>query len=491
MFVIPAIDIIDGKCVRLTQGNFENSTTYSSNPVDVAKNFERQGAQFLHVVDLDGARSGFPANSETIIAIAKSANIPLQVGGGIRSYEQAKKYLENGVKKIVLSTVAMEDPKLLERLFKDFGSSRVAVSVDIKDGKVATRGWLEKSAKTAYDLIALLKRVGITSIIVTDTSKDGLLEGPNFELARQFINERFETIAAGGVSALSDIQEFNKLGAQGVIVGKALYEGKIDLQAAQRAVEYKNELAKRIIPCLDVKNGRVVKGIHFSDLRDAGDPVELAKQYCELGADELVFLDIVATLENRKTFCELVLKIAKEISIPFTVGGGISTIEDIRKLLNAGADKVSIGTAAVINSNFVKEAAEYFGSQCIVISVDAKRQNKGWKIYIKGGIKETDIDAIEFSKKMEQLGAGELLVNSLDRDGTKKGFDLELLKIITDSVNIPVIASSGAGSMQDFLDVFQKTKVDAALGASIFHYKEIDIRGLKKFLSDNNISIKL
>lgn len=489
--MIPAIDIINGKCVRLTQGNFDKSTVYSGNPVEVAKNFEKQGARFLHIVDLQGAKSGFPVNSNTIFAIAKSVKTSLQVGGGIRSYEQAKKYLENGVEKIILSTVAVEDQKLLGSFLKDFGSFRIMVSVDIKDGKIATRGWLKKENKTVADIISVLKRIGITSVIVTDSSKDGLLKGPNFELARQFINERFKTIAAGGVSALSDIQEFNKLGVQGVIVGKALYEGKIDLQVAQRAVEYKNELAKRIIPCLDVKNGRVVKGTYFTNLRDAGDPVELGKRYCEQGADELVFLDIAATLEKRKTFLELVSKIAKEINIPFTVGGGISTIEDIRKLLNAGADKVSIGSAAVQNPDLIRKAAQYFGSQCIVISVDAKRQNKGWKIYIKGGKEETGVDALKFSQKMDHLGAGELLVNSLDRDGTKQGFDLELLKIITDSVNIPVIASSGAGSMQDFLEVFQKINIDAALGASIFHYKEVDIKKLKKFLSNNNIHVRL
>lgn len=491
MFIIPAIDIIDGKCVRLARGNFSNSVTYSNSPVDVARNFEKQGARFLHIVDLDGARSSFPVNSKIILAIAKSVNIPLQVGGGIRSYDQARKYLENGALKIILSTIAIDDPKLLERLLKDFGSSRITVSVDIKDGKVATRGWQGTSTKTAYDLIPVLKRVGITSVIVTDTSKDGLLKGPNFDLAKQFINEGFKTIAAGGITSLSDIEEFNKLGAFGVIVGKAIYERMIDLRKAQRKVTYKNNLAKRIIPCLDVKNGRVVKGTRFRNLRDAGDPVELGKRYCDLGADELVFLDISATLENRKTFCELVSKIAKEINIPFTVGGGVSTIEDIRKLLNVGADKVSIGSAAVRNPILIKEAAEYFGSQCIVISVDAKRQNKGWKIYTKGGIKETNIDVIEFSKQMEQFGAGELLVNSLDRDGIKKGFDLDLLKSITDSVNIPVIASSGAGSMKDFLAVFQKTKVDAALGASVFHYQEVSIMELKKFLFNNNLPIRM
>lgn len=482
---------MNGKCVRLAQGNFAKSTIYNSNPVEVAKDFAKQGAQSLHIVDLDGAKSGFPVNLETVLAIVKSVNIPLQVGGGIRLYDQAQKYLENGIEKIILSTVAIEDPKLLERLLEEFGSYRVTVSVDIDDGQVATRGWMKKNTKTVPGLVSFLKKVGITSVIVTDISKDGLLKGPNFDLAKEFINEGFKTVVAGGVSSLGDLEKLNKLGAFGAIIGKAMYEGKVDLREAQERVAYKNNLAKRIIPCLDVKNGRVVKGIRFSDLCDAGDPVELGKRYCELGADELIFLDIAATLENRKTLCELVSKIAKEINIPFTVGGGISTFEDIKNLLNAGADKVSIGSAAVKNPNFVKEAAEYFGSQCIVISVDAKRQNEGWKIYIKGGSEKTDIDAIEFSKQMEKLGAGELLVNSLDRDGTREGFDLELLESITDSVNIPVIASSGAGSMQDFLAVFQKTNVDAALGASIFHYQEVNIMELKKFLSNNNLPIRV
>ena len=492
MLIIPAIDIIDGKCVRLTQGNFSNSTVYSENPIEVAKNFEKQGAAFLHIIDLDGARLGYPANAEIILAIAKSVNIPLQVGGGLRLYEQAQKYLENGIEKIILSTVAIENPELFARLLEDFGSRRVITSVDVRDGKIATRGWLKESTKTIQVLIGVLKNAGITSVIVTDIYKDGLLEGPNFDLSKKFINAGFQTIVAGGISSLEDAEELNKLGAIGVVVGKAIYEGKINLRKAQERVAYKNNLAKRIIHCLDVKNGRVVKGTHFNNLRDAGDPVELGKRYCEMRADELVFLDISATLENRKTFCDLVSKIAKEISIPFTVGGGISTIKDINNLLNAGADKVSIGSAAVQNPNLIKEAAKYFGSQCIVISVDAKKKKQSWKIYIKGGTEETNVDAIEFSKQMEKLGAGELLVNSLDRDGTKKGFDIELLKSITKNTNIPVIASSGAGSMQDFLYVFQKTNVDAALGASIFHYQEVNLIELKKFLFiNNNLTIRI
>lgn len=491
MLVIPAIDIIDGKCVRLTQGNFADSTVYSNNPVEVAKTFQKRGAALLHIVDLDGTQLGYPVNTEIILAIAKSVDIPLQIGGGLRSYEQAQEYLEKGIEKIILSTVPIENPKLLERLLNDFGSARIAVSVDVRDEIVATRGWLGKATKTVLDIIDVLKTAGITSVIVTDIFKDGLLKGPNFDLAKQFVSEGFKTVVAGGVSSLEDLEKLNKLGAFGAIVGRGMYEGKVDLREAQQKVTYKNNLTKRIIPCLDVKNRQVVKGTHFKALRHAGDPIELGKRYSESGADELVFLDIAATLENRKTLCDMVSRIAKEINIPFTVGGGVSTIADTKNLLNAGADKVSIGSAAVNNPKLVQEATGYFGSQSIVISVDAKKQKGSWKVYVKGGTEETDIDAMKFSKQMERLGAGELLVNSLDRDGTRKGFDLKLLKRITDSVNIPVIASSGAGSMQDFLEVFQKTDVDAALGASIFHYQEVNVMELKRFLSNNNLPIRV
>jgi len=253
----------------------------------------------------------------------------------------------------------------------------------------------------------------------------------------------------------------------------------------------KSGLSKRIIPCMDIKDSRTVKGVNFENLKDAGDPVELAKFYSENGADELVFLDVTATIENRKTLYELVEKISENINIPFTVGGGIRTREDIRRLLNSGADKVAICSYAVINPEFIKAAAKDFGSQCIVVSIDAKRNNNRWDVYINGGRLNTRLDAIKFAKKMEFLGAGELLVNSLDRDGTKTGYDIELLRRISEAVNIPVIASSGAGNKKDFLKAFNEGRVDAALAASIFHYKKTTISEIKKYLSKNNITVRL
>src|SRR3989338_11259585 len=252
-------------------------------------------------------------------------------------------------------------------------------------------------------------------------------------------------------------------------------------------------LAKRIIPCLDVKEGKVVKGVHFVNLKDAGDPVELAKVYNEQGADELVFLDITASHEERKIMIDVVKQVAKEVFIPFTVGGGIKTIEDIRDILNAGADKVSINTAVVEDPSLIKRASEKFGSQCIVLAIDAKSNDKmknGFEVYTYGGRKATGKDAIEWAKKGEKLGAGEILLTSMDRDGTKLGFDLILTKKISEAVNIPVIASGGGGLLPHFADVFKEGKADAALAASIFHYGEYTVEDIKNYLKENGIVVR-
>ncbi len=250
-------------------------------------------------------------------------------------------------------------------------------------------------------------------------------------------------------------------------------------------------LAKRIIPCLDVKDGRTVKGTNFVNLRDAGEAVELAKIYSEQGADELVFLDITATNEKRKTLAELVKKVAAEINVPFTVGGGINTIEDIEILLNSGADKVSINTSAVKNPQILSEAAKNFGSQCVVLAIDAKRIENGWKVFLNGGRIETDLDAIEWAKRGVSSGAGEILLTSMDADGTKNGFEIELTRTVSESVNVPVIASGGAGALEHFTEVFEKGKADAALAASIFHFREIEIPALKSYLRKQNIEVRI
>ncbi|WP_406686260.1 imidazole glycerol phosphate synthase subunit HisF [Rossellomorea vietnamensis] len=251
-------------------------------------------------------------------------------------------------------------------------------------------------------------------------------------------------------------------------------------------------LTKRIVPCLDVKDGRVVKGIQFVELRDAGDPVELAKVYDKQGADELVFLDISASHEGRKTMVEVVQHVAAELAIPFTVGGGINSVEDMKAILRAGADKVSLNTAAVLRPELVREGADYFGSQCIVVAIDAKydEETNGWKVYTHGGRKLKDLDAVEWAKEVEALGAGEILLTSMDSDGEKKGFNLALTKAVSEAVTIPVIASGGAGNAVHFKDVFTEGKADAALAASIFHYKETSVEEVKSYLRKEEVHVR-
>lgn len=248
---------------------------------------------------------------------------------------------------------------------------------------------------------------------------------------------------------------------------------------------------KRIIPCLDIKDGRTVKGVNFVNLRDAGDPVELAKYYADNNADELVFLDISATEEKRKTLIDLVLKVGEQINIPFTVGGGISSVEDVSALLNAGADKVSINSSAVKNPQLINDLADTFGSQCITVAIDAKRINGIWKVHLVGGKVPTDINLFDWAKEVEQRGAGEILFTSMENDGTKDGFANDALATLSELVNIPIIASGGAGNIQHFTDAFIKGKADAALAASVFHFKEIEINVLKRILKENQIPVRL
>lgn len=250
-------------------------------------------------------------------------------------------------------------------------------------------------------------------------------------------------------------------------------------------------LTKRIIPCLDVKEGRVVKGIKFLGLRDAGDPAEIARFYDKEGADEIVFLDITASHEKRPILLDVVKKTAESVFMPLTVGGGIRDLDDIRILLNSGADKVSINTSAVKSPNLIKESSDKFGSQCIVVAIDAKRAKENWQVYINGGRTPVEKDAIEWAKEVEKLGAGEILLTSMDYDGTKDGYDLELTKKISHAVNIPIIASGGAGKFEHFAQVLTESGADAALAASVFHYKELSIKQVKEYLAEKGIKVRL
>ena len=252
-------------------------------------------------------------------------------------------------------------------------------------------------------------------------------------------------------------------------------------------------LTKRIIPCLDVNNGRVVKGVNFVNLRDAGDPVQIGAAYDRAGADELVFLDITASSDARRTVVDMVRRVAETVFIPFTVGGGIRTVEDFREILREGADKISVNTAAILNPDLISDAADKFGSQCVVLAIDAKRREdgSGWNVYRNGGRIDMGIDAVEWAMKADRLGAGEILLTSMDCDGTKAGYDLELTRTIAENVKIPVIASGGAGTLDHFYDALTEGKADAALAASLFHYRELEIRQVKEYLRERGVPVRL
>lgn len=491
MLIIPAIDISDGKCVRLTQGDFSSKKIYSEDPIMVAKKFEKEEAPMLHIVDLDGARTGTPHNRELVVRLRKSINIPVEVGGGIRNYETAQYYLEGGIERIIVGTKALTDQEFLKNLLRAWGPERIVVALDMLVEKLVSAGWQNISNRDFFRTARKLAYLGVTEVIVTDVERDGTLTSPNFEIVQEILSRGLRVIAAGGVTETKHLTKLQHMGAYGAIIGKALYEGRITVPIALQSVqEGQSNLAKRIIPCLDVKNGRVVKGVNFEDLRDAGDPVELGKKYAEEGADELVFLDIAASQEGRATMVDVVKKVAQEIFIPFTVGGGIQTIDQIRTLLNAGADKVSINTAAIKNPALISQAAAAFGSQCVVVAIDVKQKNGKYSVYINGGSELTELEAVTWAMRACQLGAGELLITSMDRDGTKSGFDCQLLQKISEAVSIPVIASGGAGSVEDMRDALTLGKADAVLAASLFHYGEMTIQDVKNNLKLYGIPVR-
>lgn len=481
--VIPAIDLLGGQCVRLRQGDYGQVTQYSTHPVTVATQFADQGATWLHVVDLDGAKTGKPVNQAVIARIVAESGLRVEVGGGIRTVESARAYLASGVDRVILGTAAVQRPALVGELIHEFGRDRVVVGLDVKAGNVATQGWTVNTGVTLSAALALFKKFDLRYVIVTDISKDGMLAGPNLALPRLVQQAGFDVIVSGGVTTLADMMAVRSINAAGMIIGKALYENKLTIQQPG--------FTKRIIACLDIAHGRVVKGTHFADLKDKGDAVELATKYENQGADEIVLLDIMATVEQRDTLYSLVRRVAATLSIPFCVGGGVRTVNDIRALLSAGADKISIGSAAVRTPKLVATASQQFGAQCIVISIDPKWNGSFWEVFIKGGREATGVHAVEFSQKMEQAGAGELLVNSLTRDGTQQGYDLKLLKVISQAVRIPVIASSGVGTPHHVVEAFTETNCSAALVAGALHSGQFTVGDIKKNLANNLIPVRV
>lgn len=496
--IIPAIDIREGKAVRLTQGDFSKQTTYSEEPIAVLRKFIECGARWIHVVNLDGALTGsFQGNLSykvimDLIGFSKQCGVKIQIGGGIRSIEIAEDLINKGVDRIILGTIAIENKELLKNITKRYGK-KIAVALDSLKGIIQIKGWQHDTKLGLINVLQELENIGIQTFIITDIEKDGTSTGLNENLYLELKNNKkpnTKIIASGGVSRINDVEKA-LLYSDGVIIGKALYNGNIPLNTLSSSLDklHNSGLIRRIIPCLDVKEGRVVKGVKFQDLKDSGDPVKMARYYNEKGADELVFLDISATIEGRKSMLSTIRSVAEEIYIPFTVGGGIRTIEDMTTIIKAGAEKVSINSAAITDPSLITKGAIKFGSQCIVVAIDAKRKGESWEVYSHSGTKPTGLDVLEWVKTVVDRGAGELLVTSMDRDGTNSGYDLDLIRCITDIVSVPVIASGGAGNKEHFKEAINNG-AEAVLAASLFHFNLLRIQDLKEFLNAHDILVR-
>jgi cyclase len=485
--VIASLDLLGGNVVRLTRGDFGTARSYGLPEAVLDTLAVSRGAR-LHVVDLEGSRSGRPVETELVRRMA-ARDIAVQVGGGIRSLDDARRWFDCGAARIVVGTVAAETPDLLAQLVAAFGAARVIPAVDVRDGVIRVAGWERASGASLQEVFRRFESLGIDEALVTDISYDGALRGPSFALYRELrALTTVRLIASGGVSTISDVVSLARhRNVSGCVIGKALLEGRLDLGEARRSVAVPNAIPERVIPCLDVRDDRVVKGVSFANIRDAGDPVECAMRYEAEGADELVLLDISATDRGTGTTVDTVRRVAESLFIPLTVGGGVQTAEDFRALLRAGADRVAINTAAIRRPELIAECAAEFGVQAVVLSCDARRTGDRRLATVRGGKETTSLDAVDWCRRAAALGAGEILLTSVDCDGQNRGYDLELLRAVTSAVKVGVIASGGAGRLEDFRDAIERGGARAVLAASLFHDRVLTVDAVKRYLSNEGI----
>lgn len=487
---IPAIDLLAGRVVRLRQGDFSEITDYGD-PEDVIASWKPDRGGRVHVVDLEGARSGRPHELDTVRRLSRFG-FRLQAGGGVRSVGDAKAWLDAGAEKVVIGTTAAAEPQTFAKIVQALGAPRILPAVDLKDGAVFTAGWQTAVTADLTRLFASFESMGMREVLVTDIRRDGMLSGPSLDFYRRLaLTTRLRIIASGGVANLGDIASLSRLdGLSGVVLGKSLHEKRFTLPEARARAASARFIPERVIPCLDLQGGRVVKGTRFTDLRDAGDPVECAKRYEREGADELVVLDISATQEERATSMATVERIAETLFIPLTVGGGVRTLEDFGRLIRSGADRVAMNSAAVERPSLLEEAAAAFGRQAVVLACDARSVGRDYRVVVRGGTVITPLEVSEWCRSAETLGAGEILLTSIDRDGTGQGFDLELLRRVTTAVKIGVIASGGAGKLEHFSEAIETGGARAVLAASLFHDGILSIGELKDHLSARGIPVR-
>jgi phosphoribosylformimino-5-aminoimidazole carboxamide ribotide isomerase len=486
--VIPSLDLLDDRVVRLTRGDFATAQGYGD-PDEVLDSLHIANGSRLHIVDLEASRRGRPIATSIVRRLAKR-DLRIQVGGGIRSLDDARAWIDCGAERLVIGTVAAEAPALLASLVATFGAERVIPAIDVRDGIIRVAGWERASAAAIADVFARIEGLGIREALVTDISRDGVLRGPAFELYRS-LNTTVRIIASGGVSNASDVVSLRRLGnVSGCVIGKALLDRRVELRDLTARVSVPDSVPIRVIPCLDMRDGRVVKGVNFENIRDAGDPVECARRYEEEGADELVILDISATDASRTTALEMVRRVSVAIFIPLTIGGGVRTVEDFRALLRAGADRVAINTAAIRNPDLISQCAREFGVQAVVLSCDAKREGNRFEAMVRSGKEGSGLDAVQWCRQAEELGAGEILLTSVDRDGTNAGFDIDLLRAVTSAVRIGVIASGGAGRLEHFRDAVESGGARAVLAASLFHDRVLSVADVKTWLGRERVPVR-
>lgn len=490
MELLPAIDLRHGKAVRLLQGDEARATVYRDDPRALLAELAAAGVSRVHVVDLDAALGEAPQRE--LVAAMLRIFPRIQLGGGLRSPEAIAGALAAGCDRVVVGSLLPRDPAGFAELARRH-PGRIVPALDVAGGQVKIAGWKEAAGFSLEDLCRALRGLPCPAVLVTDVERDGMLAGPNFALTRRVSRlAGLPALLSGGIGSLGDLARGAAIPEiAGAVAGKALYEGRFTLSEALAACAAPStHLTRRVVPCLDVAGGRVVKGVRFQDLADQGDPAETAARYAAQGADEIVFLDVTAAPEGRETDLEWVRRTAEQVFVPLTVGGGVRSVEDGRRLLHAGADKVGVNSAAVARPELLGELARRFGSQCVVLSVDARRRPEGgWEVVTQGGRQATGLDALEWIRRGAESGAGELLLTSIDRDGTRGGYDLDLLAEAASAVEIPVIASGGAGT-PDHLAGALAAGAAAVLAASIFHQGTYTVGEVKAALAAAGFPIR-